>query len=175
VLNPATTTAGAVADDPTDTFAPGGTGTVAFPVTIPAGTTYARFSLFDANVTPPSDLDVYVYKGTTLVALSATGTSNEEANLLNPAAGADYVVYVHGFDVSAAQANFTLFNWLLGSSPAGNMAVSAPASGTTGASAPVTLTFNSLAAGTKYLGSVAYTGPAATPMPNPTIVRVDVP
>ena len=35
------------------------------------------------------------------------------------------------------------------------------------------LAFTGLAAGTKYLGSVAYGGAAG--MPNPTIVRVDVP
>ena len=50
-----------------DAFDPAGPGVVAIPVTIAAGTTYARFSLFDANVTPASDIDLYVYRGTTLV------------------------------------------------------------------------------------------------------------
>jgi hypothetical protein len=59
---------------------------VAIPVVIPAGTTYARFSLFDANVTPESDIDVYVFRGTTLVRVSAGATSAEEVNLINPAA-----------------------------------------------------------------------------------------
>jgi hypothetical protein len=53
------------------------------------------------------------------------------------------------------------------------MTVSAPASATLGATAPINLTFNSLAPATKYLGSVAYTGTAG--LPNPTIVRVDTP
>ena len=62
---------------------------------------------------------------------SAGGTSAEEVNLLNPAAGT-YTVYVHGFGVTGT-ANFTLFSWLLGSTAAGNMTVSAPSSATTGA------------------------------------------
>ncbi len=33
---------------------------VDFAVTIPAGTTYARFSLFDTDVSQPSDLDLEV-------------------------------------------------------------------------------------------------------------------
>jgi hypothetical protein len=45
-----TITPGTVPDDPGDSFAPGGPGTVAIPVTIAAGTTHARFSLFDADV-----------------------------------------------------------------------------------------------------------------------------
>jgi hypothetical protein len=168
----ATTTAGSVADDPGDNFVPGGPGTVSFPVTIPAGTTYARFSLFDANVSPPSDLDLYVLNSSNqIVAGSGSGTSEEEANLVNPAAG-NYTVWVHGFGVTGT-ANFTLFQWLLGSADAGNMTVSAPATATLGATGTIDLTFTGLAPATKYLGSVAYSG--ASGMPNPTIVRVDTP
>ena len=168
-LIPATQTNGTVADDPGDSFSPTGPGVVAIPVTIPAGTTYARFSLFDANVTPGSDIDLYVYRGTTLVGASGGGTSAEEVNLLNPPAD-NYTVYVHGFGVPGT-ANFTLFSWLLGSASAGNMNVAAPASAVLGASGTINLTFSGLTAGTKYLGSVAYSGVAG--LPNPTIVRVD--
>jgi hypothetical protein len=169
-LIPAATTDGTVADDPGNSFKIDGPGVVAIPVSIPAGTTYARFSLFDANVSPPSDIDLYVYKGTTLVGASGGGTAAEEVNLISPAAGSDYVVYVHGYGVPGT-ANFTLFSWLLGSAAAGNMAVSAPTTATLGASGTINLTFSGLTAGTKYLGSVAYSGSAG--LPNPTIVRVD--
>jgi hypothetical protein len=173
-LIPATTTNLSVADDPGDSFSPAGPGVVAVPVTIAAGTTYARFSLFDANVSPASDLDMYVFKGTTFVGSSAGATSAEEVNLLNPAAGTDYIVYVHGFGVPApGTAEFTLFSWLLGMADAGNMTVAAPVSATTGATGTIHLSFAGLTAGTKYLGSVVYTGSAG--MPNPTIVRVDAP
>jgi hypothetical protein len=169
-LIPAVLTDGTVTDDPHDAFDPAGPGVTAIPVTIPAGTTYARFSLFNSNVSPAgSDIDLYVFRGTTLVGASGNTASNEEVNLLNPAAGA-YTVYVHGFDVTGT-ANFRLFSWLLGTTNAGNMAVSAPASATNGATGTINLTFSGLTAGTKYLGSVAYGG--TTGLPNPTIVRVD--
>jgi hypothetical protein len=51
------------------------------------------------------------------------------------------------------------------------MTVSAPAAATLGASGTIDLSFSGLTPGTKYLGSVAYSGAAG--MPNPTIVRVD--
>jgi hypothetical protein len=170
-LIPATLSPSTIADDPTDTFTPTPSASVkSFSVVIPAGTTYARFSLFDANVSPASDIDLYVYRGTTLVGASGGGTSNEEVNLVNPAADT-YTVYVHGFNVPASGASFTLYSWVLGSASAGNMTVSAPASAVLGATGTINLTFSGLTAGTKYLGSVAYSGVAG--LPNPTIVRVD--
>ena len=170
-LVPATITPGTVADDPTD-----GACSLTAPnaqlitVVIPAGTTYARFSLFDADVSPGADIDLCVANSAgTIVGSSGSGTSAEEVNLLNPAAGT-YTVVVQGWGV-VGSSPFKLHTWLLGSAAAGNMTVSAPASATTGTSGTINLTFSGLAAGTKYLGSVAYGG--ATGMPNPTIVRVD--
>jgi subtilisin family serine protease len=171
-LVPAALSTGSVGDDPADSFTPTGQGVTSFTVTVPAGTTYARFSLFDANVTPASDLDLYVYNSSnTLVGGSGSATSAEEVNLLNPAADT-YTVYVHGFAVPGT-ANFTLFSWVLGSAAAGNMTVTAPATAILGTTGTVNLTFNSLTPATKYLGSVVYGGSAG--MPNPTIVRIDTP
>ena len=172
-LIPADITAGAVDQDPDQTFIPADpTGTVAIPVTIPAGTTYARFSLFDADVAAGSDIDLYVYRGTTLVGASTTGTSAEEVNLLNPVADA-YTVYIHGWGLTSSPSPFALHTWLLGTVDAGNMTVSAPATATIGDTGTITLTFSGLVPATKYLGSVAYSGIAG--LPNPTIVRVDTP
>jgi hypothetical protein len=171
-LIPANANAGTVAQDPSQSFVRNGPGTTSFTVVIPAGTTYARFSLFDANVSPASDLDLYVYRATTLVGSSSGSTSNEEVNLINPAPDT-YTVYVHGFNVPGGAANFTLFSWLLGSAAAGNMTVSAPTAATLGGTGTVNLTFSGLTSGTKYLGSVAYSGIAG--LPNPTIVRIDQP
>jgi subtilisin family serine protease len=171
-LVPAATTTDTITDDPGDSFAPGGPGTKSYVVAIPAGTTYARFSLFNSSVSPASDIDLYVFNsGGTLVGASGGGTSDEEVNLLNPAAG-NYTVWVHGFAVTGT-ANFTLFNWVLGSADAGNMTVTAPGSATLGTTGVINLTFTGLTPGTKYLGSVAYGG--TTGLPNPTIVRVDTP
>ncbi len=169
----ATTFTGVVADDPTDgscsLTAPNA---ILVPVTIPAGITYARFSLFDDFTDGADDLDLCVYLGTTLVGSSGSGTSAEEVNLMNPAA-ADYTVVVHGWGTDGPDANFTLFHWLLGSTPAGNMTVSAPTTAVLGTTGLIQLTFTGLAPATKYLGSVAYSG--ASGMPNPTLIRIDTP
>jgi subtilisin family serine protease len=173
-LVPAVTTAGHVPDDPTDNFTEQGPGVVAIPVTIAAGTSHARFSIFEADVAPGADLDLWVARGNTLIAVSGTDGSDEEVNLVNPAAGA-YTVFVHGFEVpgpTGTTSPFTLYTWLLGTNDAGNMTVTAPATAVTGATGTISLTFSDLMTGMKYLGSVAYAAP--TPgLPNPTIVRVD--
>jgi Subtilase family/Fibronectin type-III domain/Peptidase inhibitor I9/PA domain len=173
-LIPALVTLGTVAQDPDSTFDPASTaGTIAIPVTIAAGTTYARFSLFESDVATGSDMDMYVFNSAgTLVGQSATGTSAEEVNLASPAAG-NYTVYVHGWGLPSGSSPFKLHTWLLGTAAAGNMTVSAPASATIGGTGTISLGFSELTAGTKYLGSVVYAG--ATGMPVPTIVRKDGP
>jgi len=170
-LVPATVTPGTVSDDPTDsTCSLASPNAQLIPVSVPAGTTYARFALFDADVNAGSDIDLCVFNsGGTLVGSSGSGTSAEEVNLLNPAADT-YTVVVQGWGV-VGSTPFALNTWLLGSADAGNMTVSAPASATTGSTGAINLSFSGLTAGTKYLGSVAYGG--ASGMPSPTIVRVD--
>lgn len=169
-LVPAAVTAGTVADDPTNgTCSLASPNAQLVPVTVPAGTTHARFSLFDADVSPGADIDLCVFRGTTLVGSSGSGTSAEEVNLLNPAA-ADYTVVVQGWGV-AGTSPFRLHTWLLGSAAAGSMTVSAPAAAVLGGTGSIGLTFSGLATGTRYLGSVAYGGISG--LPNPTIVRVD--
>jgi subtilisin family serine protease len=142
-----------------------------YAVTIPAGTTYARFSLFDANTTPAgSDLDLVVFNSANVqVGSSGGGTSAEEVNLTNPAAGV-YTVLVDGF-ATGNPSTFTLYTWALGSTSAGNMTVTAPPSATLGSTGAINLSFSGLTVGTKYLGSIVYGG--AVGMPAPTIVRVD--
>ena len=162
-LVPATTFNGTISTDQQLTYT----------VAIPAGTSYARFSLFDANTTPGTDLDLIVYGPTNaVVGSSGGGTSAEEVNLLNPNAGT-YTVLVNGYATAIPSSTFTLFTWVLGSTAAGNMTVTAPSSVTMGTTGAINLSFSALAAGTKYLGAVAYSGAAG--MPAPTIVRVDSP
>jgi subtilisin family serine protease len=170
----ATTETRTVTDDPTD-----GTCSLTSPnaqiheVAIPAGTTYARFSLFDAFTDGNDDLDMCVFNAAgTNVGSSGSGTSAEEVNLLNPAAGT-YRVVVQGWGTDGPDAVYTLFWWALGSADAGNMTVTEPAVAVLGSSGTVNLTFSGLAPATKYLGSVVYSG--TTGLPNPTIVRVDTP
>ena len=168
----AQTTSTTVLDDPTNS-----TCSLTSPnahqevVAILAGTTHARFSLFDEFTDGNDDLDMCVFNAAgTQVGASAGGTSAEEVNLLNPAAG-NYTVVVQGWGTDGPDAQFTLFKWLLDGTAAGNMTVTAPAAATTGGTGTITLDFSGLTAGTKYLGSVAYSGIAG--LPNPTIVRVD--
>lgn len=52
------------------------------PILKPGGTTYARFSLFDADVNPGSDIDICVIQGATLIGSSGSGTSAEEVNFI---------------------------------------------------------------------------------------------
>jgi hypothetical protein len=81
-------------------------------------------------------------------------------------------VVVQGWGV-VGSTPFKLHEWNLGTAAAGNMTVTAPAAAVIGGTGAINLTFSGLAAGTKYLGSVAYGGAAG--MPSPTIVRVDTP
>jgi hypothetical protein len=173
-LVPADVTDGSVDQDPDQSFDPNDpVGNTLVLVEVPAGTTYARFSLFDADVAAGSDVDLYVFGPTgSYLGGSGNGGSDEEFNVVNPAAGT-YYVFMHGWGLPSGTSPFKLHAWALGSTAAGNMIVTAPASATQGATGAIDLSFNGLASGTKYLGSVVYGGAAG--MPSPTIVRVDAP
>jgi hypothetical protein len=173
---PATTTNATVTDDPTNNFntanPAGNQGITVHDLVVPAGSVYTRISLFDANTDGEDDLDVYVYNaGGTLVGASGGGTSAEEVNLVNPAAGT-YKVYVHGWQTDGPDANYTLFTWVLGTTDAGNMTVTGPGTATIGGTGTVNLSWSGATpAGTKYLGQIAYQEGATTH--GTTIVRVD--
>jgi len=169
----AAVTPGAVSDDPTDsTCSLSSPNAQLIPVAVAAGTTHARFSLFDADVSPGADIDLCVFNSVgTLVGSSGSGTSAEEVSLLTPTADT-YTVVVQGWGV-VGSSPFKLHTWLLGTTATGNMAITAPASAVIGQTGSINITTNSLAPATKYLGSVAYGG--ASGMPSPTIVRIDTP
>jgi subtilisin family serine protease len=171
-LVPASVQAGTVADDPTDsTCSLSSPNAQKIVVNVPADTSYARFELFDADVSAGADIDLCVFNaGGTLVGSSGSGTSAEQVNLTSPASGA-YTVVVQGWGVNGSSP-FKLHTWLLGNTAAGNMTVTAPAQATIGATGSITVATSGLTTG-KYLGSVVYGG--ATGMPSPTIVRVDTP
>ncbi|MBC8022430.1 MAG: S8 family peptidase [Burkholderiales bacterium] len=166
---------GSVGDDPTDAFVRGGPGTVEIPVTIPSGTTVARFALFDTDVDGAHDLDLYIYQGATLVGVSAGGTSNEAVTFA--AAGAfgtlPLTVVVHGFETAAAVANFKLFTWYAGA-PAGNMAATGtPSTVTKNSTGSVSVTFSGLAPATRYVGGVLHRNGTASLAT--TVVTVNTP
>ena len=162
-----------VADDPTDSTCSLTTpNAVIEPVTIAAGTTYARFSLFDDFTDGDRDLDLCVFNS----ANALVGDQRRWDVSRDSQSGQSGGRQLHGrrgtvADGGSGCATFTLFKWLLGSTAAGNMTVTAPATAVTGGTGTINLDFTGLTAGTKYLGSVAYSGVAG--LPNPTIVRVD--
>ena len=133
--------------------------------------TCARFALFDADVVPGSDIDIIVRNpGGAVVGTGFSGSSQEEVNLANPAPGT-YTVEVSGFSVPAGTSPFKLNSFVLGSTSANNMTVYAPTSVRAGQQVDVWLTPRGLVSGTRYMGSVVYTG--TTGLPAPTLVRVD--
>jgi Fibronectin type-III domain/Bacterial pre-peptidase C-terminal domain len=144
-------------------------------VTVPAGTTLARFSTFDADVPAGSDVDLYVYQGgtTTLVGNSGGGTAEEEVNLQNPAAGT-YDVYVDLFALGTGvtSEDVPLVDFELGLTAAGNLTATPASQAVSGGDTfPVTATWSGLAAGTRYLGRVTF-GDGTSDVGS-TLVRVD--
>jgi subtilisin family serine protease len=163
-LVPATETAGTVSQDPDQDFvATDPEGTYLKEITVPAGTTLFRVGIDESAITPSgTDLDVFVYVGTTLVAQAADGDSNEMVTITPPAGGATYKVYVHGFDTVAASADFTLFDWQVQPVNAGNIVLPAPMAVTTGGSVTINLSFSGLDDTKWYLGRVLYMNGATT-------------
>jgi len=150
-------------------------GTAKFSVTIPAGTTLARQATFNRDVPPGTDVDLYLYRGgtSTLVGVSGGATSNEQIQLLNPAAG-DYDLYVVLFGAAQGRTPVEVptFLWSLGSAAAGNLTAE-PASQPVQQSSPVTVTaaWTGLGAGQRYLGRIGFgDGTAGV---GGTFVRVD--
>jgi subtilisin family serine protease len=164
-LVPATTETRTVDDDPTNDFDTGAPdsnqGIQVHTFTVPSGTTLARFRLFDEFTDGEDDLDLYLYRvgadgKLTLVGASAGGTAAERIDLATPAAGT-YKLYVHGWQTDGTNAVYTLFNWFVPTTAAGNMTVaSSTSSASVGGSADVTTSWSGLTAGTKYLGRISY-------------------
>ncbi len=125
---------------------------------VPAGTTLARFSLFDEDVGAgdgSDDLDLQVFgpvsAGYPFLGQSGTATSEEEFNIVNPIPG-QYAVFVVDFASALGPTPYTLFNFNLNGSNAGNTTVTAPSSAVAGATATVTVDWAGLASGTRHLG-----------------------
>jgi subtilisin family serine protease len=142
---------------------------VGYNIDIPAGTSFARFALFDSDVPSNTDLDLYVYLNGQLVGISGSGTAQENVMLTNPAGGT-YQVYVVGYSVPSPT-TFKLNSWIVGNTQAGNMKITAGTSATQGAIGKITLNpVRSIDPG-HYFGAVVYGGGAAGT--DPTLVTFD--
>mgnify|MGYP001827414866 CR=1 FL=1 len=170
-----------VADDPDDDYntALGSCDFDSFPyactgitwhtVSVPAGTTYARISLFDEFTDGEDDLDLYVYDSEFgFVDSSLSATSAEVVNIDDPE-DTLYYVAVHGYQTDGPDASYTLFDWSVPMGSVGNMSVEAPTSAASGSSGTVTVDYNGLEEGRKYLGVVMHDG--NEPLPS-TIIDI---
>jgi hypothetical protein len=170
---------GTVVDDPANdinTALTNGVGITLHQVAIPAGSTMARFSLFDAETDGSHDLDLYVFDADgEFVAGSGSGTSAEQVDveLGGPtAAETGFTVIVHGWQTDGPDANYTLFAWGLPADSAGNMTVTHPASAVLGETGTIDVAITPLEGDAKYIGAVNY---AVDGLPvGRTIVRVDI-
>ena len=141
-------------------YAGGTTGVNLHTVTIPAGTLAARFSLYDSDTSGaasgPSDLDLVVITGTSVVGSSGGATANESVYLNAPAPGV-YKVCVIGYEPAGGSATYKLSSWVLQpTQSAGNFKVNLPGAATIGGTATVGLSWSALPVGQRYFGQVNY-------------------
>jgi hypothetical protein len=111
-LVPAQTTPVALTPGPFDPTHPEtGTSTAARPVSVPAGTDVARFAVTSGAA--GDDVDLYVYRGDTLVDSSTGSSPDAEVTLTHPEAG-DYTVYVNAHAAEdGADATGDLQTWVV--------------------------------------------------------------
>jgi len=162
-LEPATTHAGNVVDDPANdinTALATGVGVTFEVVVVPAGTAYTRFSLFDEYTDGNDDLDLYIFgpdsAGFPYQGGSGSGTSAEQVNLLFPAPGI-YLAAVHGWQTDGPDANYTLFDWSVSATPGGGLSLdSAPAAAVVATTGTIDVSWAGLGVDMKYLGAVSH-------------------
>jgi hypothetical protein len=159
----ATETPGNVEDDPANDINVAletGVGVTIHPVSIPAGASLARFSLFDADTDGEDDLDLYVFDSDgAFVGGSGSPTAEEQVDVENPS-DTTYLVVVHGWQTDGPDSNYTLSSWGISSDPDaddGSLLIdSAPTTATLGGTGTVSFSWSGLDAGTRYLGRVSH-------------------
>jgi len=170
---------GFVDNDPTKTFSFRMTnGVTAHLIDVPVEQAYARFALFDSLTDGDDDLDMYVYYcpdniNCTKIGDSGEATSQEEFNILLPAAGR-YAVLIHGFETDQFSggpgANYTLLSWAFGlDDDQGNMTAIGPTSVIAGSREDVTVNWTGLQSDTIYLGGVSHNTPGLSAI---TVIRI---
>jgi subtilisin family serine protease len=161
-LVPATATTFTLLQDPDATFVQADpTGTFKKDVVVPAGGIF-RAGIYEDAITPTgTDLDLYVYLGTSLVGVSADGDSNEEVTLRVGATPRTFSVYVHGWSTNGPSANVTLFDWVAPNTAGGMTVAPATTTATTGGTVNYTATLGTLTPATRYFGAVDYDNGAA--------------
>ena len=130
--------------------------TKVYHVTVGAGAAAARFEEDSADDT--ADLDLFVYQGGQLVALSASGSADEGVTMLHPAAGT-YDVYVNGFTTPGGSTSYKISNFVVDQADAGNATVTPdPASVQLGTPTTLTAGWTGLDPAKRWLGVISYEG-----------------
>jgi hypothetical protein len=158
-------TPGAVADGGSD---------VIFGQIVPAGTTLARFSLFDSEIGSSNDLDMQVFgPGPAFpnVCSSGGGSSEEQCDLVNPTPG-EYAVIVVDFASAPGDTPYNLWLFNLDGSDAGNTTITAPASAVLGTTGQIDIDWFGLSMDTRALGTVSYDD-GVNPLSAQTEVMID--
>jgi Subtilase family/Fibronectin type-III domain/Bacterial pre-peptidase C-terminal domain/Peptidase inhibitor I9/PA domain len=122
-------------------------------VTVPAGTKAARFSLDSGDDT--ADLDLFVYRGGVLRALSASGAADEQVTLTAPAAGT-YDIYVNGFATPGGSTAYAISNFVVPDTAAGNLTVTDNVPVTIGGPVTLTASWSGLDPAQRWFGVVSY-------------------
>ena len=132
---------------------------------VPAGTTLARWAMYDDDVGAQNDVDLFLFQQVganfVLIANSGGGTSEEEINIANPAPG-NYVLVALDFATETGPTPISVFNYNLNGTDAGNTTLTLPASAVAGATESVTVEWTGLPANTRSLGILSHSDGTAT-------------
>ncbi len=134
--------------------------TQCFAFTVPAGVSFARFQLFQADTQgATTDLDMEVFRSAnctgTNVGTSAGGSSDEVVTLESPTA-ANYSVRVTGYATPASGAAYKLSTWIVGpNSGTPTLKAAGPASVYPGGSSSIAASWN-VPTGSRYMGLVNF-------------------
>ncbi len=126
-------------------------------VSVPAGTTAARFEIAGSN--SGDDVDLYLFRDGRLVSESTGPGAEADLTLLDPATG-DYTVTVHAVEAgNAAAVTGQLCTWVVGPTDSHDVSVETEQTGA-GAGAPFrsTVSWGDLDATKRWFGVVRYTG-----------------
>jgi hypothetical protein len=173
-LVPSTPKAGAIGQDPDQTYpsgddAPGPAGGVdEFPITL-SDTAFFRVAL---TIPGPDDIDLYLEDSSgTIVAASTNGGTDELIEMVLPPDDT-YTLVVHGWGITVPPLPYSVDTWSVPATPGGgSLAIdSAPTSAVNGASGTVTASWSGLAPGS-YVGAVSHSDD--TGLIGLTLVNVD--
>jgi hypothetical protein len=126
-------------------------------VSVPPGTTAARFEVTGANT--DDDVDLYLFRDGELVRESTGPGTEADLTLLDPAAG-DYTVTVHAVEAgNGAAVTGQLSTWVVGPSDSDDVSVDTEQDGArAGAPFRTTVSWDDLDPTQRWFGVVRYTG-----------------